>query len=142
MKKSVLMAFGAALLAPALTLAQVVVTNGTPQTGYIDTWIGKAVGWLSSAITIIMVLMTLWFLFGVFKYIAEKDASKLKERRTFMLNGLIGLFVAVSVWGIISIAGNVFGTKNSSAPSLACPPGTKLGAVGTTDEGRCVIPRP
>ena len=132
MKKTALIALGTTLLVPVLALAQ---TTGTPQTAYIDTWIGKATGWLSQAITIIMVLMTLWFLVGVFKYIAEKDASKLKERRTFMLNGLIGLFVAVSIWVIISIAGNIFGTKNSSAPALACPPGS----IYNQTTGRCVI---
>lgn len=117
MKKSAFISFGLALVMPMMALAQI------PNTAYVETWIGTASTWLSRAITIIMVLMTLWFLIGVFRYIAEKDASKLPERRKKMFNGLIGLFVAVSVWGIIAIAQNVFGTRNTNAPKMPCPPG-------------------
>lgn len=121
MKKSAFISFGATLLMPILALAQYM--TATPNVGYVSIWIANAEGWLSKAITIIMVLMTLWFLIGVFRYIAEKDASKLPERRKKMFNGLIGLFVAVSVWGIIAIAQSVFGTGNTNAPRLTCPPG-------------------
>lgn len=143
MKKSVLTAFGIALVAPVVALAQQnptwpsSTTTGTPDPGYVNSWIQTATSWLSQALTIIMVLMTLWFLIGVFRYIMEKDASKLAEKRKVMLNGMIGLFVAVSVWGIIKIAGGVFGTNNATATSIQCPPGTTL-----SQTGRCEIPNP
>lgn len=125
-----LAAFGMALAVPALTRAQ-----GSPNTGYIDTWLQTGLGWLSQAITVVMVLMTLWFLINVLRYVAEKDAGKLADRRNVMFQGLIGLFVAVSVWGIIRIAGNVFGTNNAQTPNLTCPPGTYL----SQNTGRCEI---
>lgn len=101
---------------------------------YVDDWVDKGTEWLSSAITIIMVLLTVWFLISVFRYIAEKDPGKLKEKRQVMLNSLIGLFVAVSVWGIIRIAGRVFGTQNQNTPvQIVCPPGSRLIA------GRCEV---
>lgn len=126
MKKTAIISFFTALAAPIVSLAQwgaQPTSAGAPNVGYVENWITTLSEWLSRAITIIMVLMTLWFLIGVFQYIAEKDASKLPERRKKMFNGLIGLFVAVSVWGIIAIAQNVFGTKNANAPALTCPPG-------------------
>lgn len=119
MKKTALISFSTMLAMPLLALAQ-----NTPNPGYIDGWINAGSRWLSTAITVIMVLMTLWFLINVFRYIAEKDPGKLKDRRTVMINGLIGLFVAVSVWGIISIARTTLGTNNNQAPGISCPPGT------------------
>lgn len=119
MKKSALISFSTALLVPALALAQ----NFQPT--YINQAIRQGQSWLQIALTVVMALMTLYFLIGVFRYISEKDAAKLKDRRTVMINGLIGLFVAVSVWGIIRIAGNIFGTNGYSAPvEMTCPPGT------------------
>ncbi len=135
MKKSVLASLGTALMAPAVALAQWTVTSGTPNTGYVDTWLTKAIGWLSQSITIIMVLMTVWFLISVLRYVMEKDPGKLKDKRKTMMSGLLGLFIAVSVWGIIQIAGTIFGTRNAVTPDLTCPPGT---VVDTT--GNCGIP--
>ncbi len=143
MKKIALMsrltAFGMALAVPVLALAQTWPTGstGTPDTSYVDGWLNKGMQWLSQAITVVMVLMTLWFLINVFRYVMEKDAGKLAEKRKVMFNGLIGLFVAVSVWGIIKIAGNVFGTNNSQTPNLVCPPGTVI----NTFTQRCEVPR-
>lgn len=117
MKKSALISFSTALLVPMFAFAQ--------RFDYVNNVIDQGAGWLDRSITIIMVLMTLWFLISVFRYIAEKDATKLPDRRKVMLNGLIGLFVAVSVWGIIKIAGNIVGTNGNNTPvQLTCPPGT------------------
>ncbi len=127
MKKIALIPFGTTLLMPLLALAQ--------DTTYVDTWIRKATGWLSQAITVIMVLMTIWFLIGVFRYVAEKDPGKLADKRKTMLAGLIGLFVAVSVWGIINIAGSVFGTRNAQQSQITCPPGTRVDPF----TNRCII---
>lgn len=107
------------LLVPVLALAQ---ANPT----YIDGWIQTLQIWLGTAIKLIMVVMVLFFLFQVFKYVAEKDPGKLGERKKSVFNALIGLFLAVSVWGIIAIAGNIFGTtaNNGNVPGIVCPPGT------------------
>lgn len=131
MKKIALASFSTALFAPLLVLAQ-----GQPNTTYVDIWIAKAQGWLSMALTIIMILMTLFFLINVFRYVMEKDPGKLADKRKTMISGLIGLFIAVSVWGIINIAGNIFGTRNAVTPGLTCPPGT----VYSRPLLRCVTP--
>ncbi len=125
MKKSALISFSTALLVPMFAFAQ--------NFNYVTNVINTGELWLNKAITIIMVLMTLWFLISVFRYIAEKDPGKLADRRKVMLNGLIGLFVAVSVWGIIKIAGSIVGTDGQNTPvQITCPPGT------TPYGGRCL----
>lgn len=107
-----------ALLVPALALAQ--------NFNYVDGIISQGESWLQDAITVIMVLMTLWFLISVFRFIANKDSSKTAELRQVMINGLIGLFVAVGVWGIIHLAGSLTGinTRNPDQQiTITCPPG-------------------
>lgn len=120
MKKSALASFATMLLVPALALAQ----QFNPQ--YAEDVIRTGRSWLSLSLTVIMAIMTLYFLINVFRYISEKDAAKLKDRRTVMINGLIGLFVAVSVWGIVRIFGNLTGTTGygSTDVNQTCPPGT------------------
>jgi uncharacterized membrane protein len=70
--------------------------------------------------------MTIFFLYNVLRFIMNKDASKAAELRQLMINGLIGLFISVAVWGIIRLAGNITGidtTSSSQQTSITCPPG-------------------
>ncbi len=49
------------------------------------------------------------FFYGIVQYIYKrKDAGKI------MVAGILGLFVMVSVWGIIRIAQNTFGVGNAA----------------------------
>ena len=127
MKKFALFSGLATLSLPLLVLAQQI-----DQGGYLGSWISNIKNWLSTALVVIMILMTLFFLIQVFRFIAEMDASKMKDRRQAMLNGMIGLFVAVSVWGIIKIAVNVFGIDDQATGNLVCPPGMRPNAVTQT----------
>jgi len=111
------------ILAAAATLLPTIAFAQVPDTSYIDNWVGHLRGWLNTAIVVIMVVMTLVFLYNVFKFISTKDATKAKEYQGAMIRGLIGLFVAVSVWGIISLLGNVTGVRQSSGYQTTCPPG-------------------
>lgn len=127
MKKSTL-AFSFAFLMPVLALAQNVT--------YINNWIGNIRYWLSQAVTLLMVAMTVWFLIAVFQYIRVSDPKEIADKKKVMINALIGLFVSVSVWGIIAILGNILGTNrtniNLGSPTTGCPVGyTNVG-------GRCL----
>ncbi|HVY35680.1 MAG TPA: hypothetical protein VG982_00135 [Candidatus Paceibacterota bacterium] len=123
MKKITFTSLGfASVLLPAVALAQ--------NFNYIDRFTSKGQQWLTLAITIIMVLMTIWFLIAVFNFIREKKPENLKDRRRQVINGLIGLFVAVGVWGIIHIASGVFGVNtNQQSPNIPCPPGYDYNAT-------------
>ncbi len=50
------------------------------------------------------------FFWGLIQYIAKKKAND----KNVMIAGLLGLFVMVSVWGIIRIAQNTFGVGNAA----------------------------
>jgi uncharacterized protein YacL len=90
MKKSIAFILGLSAF-PALALAQTV----TPQFAYTDRVIGQGQYYLGLAVTILMILMTVWFLISVFNFIREKDAAKMKDRKKQMINGLIVLLVSM-----------------------------------------------
>lgn len=130
MKKSFAFVLGAAVvLVPTLVLAQ----NFT----YVNNWLNQAIYWLRLAITVVMILMTLYFLLNVFKFIRNTDPKNTPELKQGMINGLIGLFVSVAVWGIIGIAGNVLGvdtTNSKKTPNVTCPPGLQYSQLTGTCE--------
>jgi hypothetical protein len=50
------------------------------------------------------------FLFGLLRYVsAGDDEEKIKQGRNFMLYGIIGLFVMVSVWGLVAVINRTLG---------------------------------
>lgn len=54
------------------------------------------------------------FIIGVIKFISNADDSgKREEGRDFILYGLIGLFVIVSVWGLVGVLQGTFGLGNT-----------------------------
>ena|SRR3989344_3052423 len=62
-------------------------------------------------------LAVVLFLWGVLTYVmAGADDEKKKNARNFMIWGIIAIFVMVSVWGIIEILTNLFGTNVVTPP--------------------------
>lgn len=84
----------------------------------------RLIFWLNRGVVILITVATLYFIWAVIQYIREKDATKMKDRQKQMTNGIIGLFVIVSVWGIISILGRTLGTDRGGVQTPPCPPGT------------------
>lgn len=78
-------------------------------------WIKCIIG--VAIIPIIFGLATVFFLWGVLKYIRASDSKNREEAQKTIWAGLLGLFVMVSLWGIISIFGTIFGT-GSAVPLL------------------------
>ncbi len=68
-------------------------------------------------IPLLFALATLFFMWGVFKYIQTSDSTKRKEAQKTIFAGLVGLFVMTSLWGIINIIGTTLGT-GSAVPLL------------------------
>lgn len=65
-----------------------------------------------NAINFLLVLATLVFLWGIIKYVsAGGDAAKIKEARSYILWGIIGLAVMGSVWAIVRFLERTVGTE-------------------------------
>ncbi len=62
-----------------------------------------------SIIPFIFALATLMFLYGVVEFLSgAQEEAKREKGKSFMIWGIVGLAVMVSVWGIVKIAGNTF----------------------------------
>jgi fumarate reductase subunit D len=71
----------------------------------------------SSVVPLMITLATVYFLWGVLSYImAAGDEKKLTEARYYILYGLIGLFVIVAMWGLVSIITNTFINSGGGMP--------------------------
>lgn len=106
---------------PVIVLAQQAPVNTT----YIDTLIGGARGILNVAIPIILTIATIYFLWTVFAFMRAKDDKDRNEGRKKMTAGIIGLAVAVSVWGIVRLLVYTFGINQTGSirQDIPCPPG-------------------
>jgi hypothetical protein len=76
----------------------------------------------NSFIPILVALALLVFFYGVVRYVIAGDGSDDREEgRWFMIYGIIGLFVMVSVWGLVSVISNTFDIGTSFPPQFTAP---------------------
>lgn len=68
----------------------------------------------SVIIPLLVSLAIMVFIYGVITYIiSADDEEKRKVGRSYILYGIIGIFVIVSVWGLVNILSNTFGISNT-----------------------------
>jgi len=62
------------------------------------------------------------FVFGIIQYyLNPNNEEKRKSGKTFMLWGVIALFVIVSFWGIVGILQNTFNTSGTENNQIKIP---------------------
>lgn len=69
----------------------------------------------------------LYFIWGVVQYITAKDEESQGAARKTMISGIIGLFVIVAMWGLVSVIRNTFnlgGNNQINIQDVPCIPGT------------------
>jgi hypothetical protein len=73
---------------------------------------------MRAVVPLLVGLAIVGFVYGVIKYFLNpENEEKKKEGKTFMLWGLIALFVIVGMWGLVAIFTNTFGT-GAGIPTL------------------------
>ena len=90
----------------------------------INDLINTLKGILGYLIPFFMVLATVIFLWGVIQYItAGGEEEKIKSGRTYMLWGLIALFVMIALWGLVNVLASTFnvGTNNTIPTGVKVP---------------------
>lgn|SRR3989344_4704327 len=73
---------------------------------------------LNLIIPILITLGIIYFIWGVIQYVTAKDEDKQKEARSTMIYGIIGLFVIVSIWGLIRFLGATTGVGQGNINCL------------------------
>jgi hypothetical protein len=101
--------------APMLVLAQ----GG----GAILSILGTIKNLLNVLIPILITAALVYFIWGVIRYIISADADKKEDGKRVAIQGLIGLLLILSVWGIIGIVQSSFGLGTGGTVSGTDIPG-------------------
>ena len=88
---------------PALALAQGVRDAGT--------LFNKVNGILNAIIPFVISLAVVVFIIGIFRYIIAGDEESKKGAKSLILYGIIGIFVMISVYGLVNILVNTLGLE-------------------------------
>ncbi len=100
-----------ALFSPLIALAGPIAT-GTQTVTDLANSLRTILGY---GITLLIILATLYFLWGVFNYVIKPEEKE--HARTQIVWGLIGLAVMVSVWGLVRFLTDSFGLTNETSPA-------------------------
>ena len=74
-------------------------------------------GLLKPIIPLLIGLGVVVFIYGVLVTMLSEGGEKKEEGKQFMIWGIIGIFVMVSVWGLVNIVGGLF-NLDTTAPTI------------------------
>ncbi|MBI5816856.1 MAG: hypothetical protein HZB09_00305 [Candidatus Yonathbacteria bacterium] len=70
---------------------------------------------INALMPFIVALAVLYFVWGVFQFVASAgDETARGAGRDKMIYGIIGIFVMVSVWGLVNLLGGTFGLSGTA----------------------------
>lgn len=86
----------------------------------VDSLLYKIKNTLNTVIMLLFVLVTLYFIWGVVKYVsAAGDEAKLKAGKQHMIWGIIGMAVMAGAWGIVNVVVNyLVGGSGGTTPNI------------------------
>src|SRR3989339_1917474 len=71
--------------------------------------IEKVQGWVTALLPLLVGVAVLVLIVGIIRYItAGEDEERRGKERGLMIYGIIGLFVMVSMWGLVFFLGSTF----------------------------------
>jgi len=74
---------------------------------------------INDLVLILIGIGLLLFIFGLVKYVsAGGDEDKVKEAKSFIIFGIIALFVMFSVWGLVNLLSDTFFPRGILAPQF------------------------
>ncbi len=79
-------------------------------TGLFD-WLGVM---LSGTLQLIIAVSVVWFVYTVFQYTIRESEKDKEEVKTQIVWGIVGIFIMVSVWGLVNVLKSTFNLSNDS----------------------------
>lgn len=77
---------------------------------------------LNWAVPTLIACAVVYFLYGVLQYVIMGDDEEKKEKaKTTILYGIVGIFVMVSVYGLVKLVQNTFGVGINDTNSPSTP---------------------
>ncbi len=89
----------------------------------------------SILVPVLIAIAFIVFLWGVYKYfiLGAADEKNRADGRQFVLWGVIGFVVILSLWGLVNIVRGAFGLTTGSAPPLPTIGGTQTCTIPGAD---------
>jgi len=75
--------------------------------------IAKISSILNAVIPILVSFAVVYLIYAIVKYIIAGDEDKRKEGKTMVGYGILGLFLILSIWGLVNILVRTFGLRNT-----------------------------
>ncbi len=69
---------------------------------------------LDAALPLIIAIAVVWFIWGIFQYVVAIDDEKKSAAKDKIIYGIVGLFIMISVWGLVNILVRTFGLNTVS----------------------------
>jgi len=78
---------------------------------------------LNLILPLIVAVAVVWFIYQVFRYTVAGNEEEKGNTKIQIVWGVIGIFVMVSVWGLVGILRSTFNLNNTriSAPTIQLP---------------------
>ena len=114
--KKIVLAAGAFLL-PVITFAQSTSVTGAGAVTNADTLFRKINSILNAIIPILISIAVVYLVYAIVMYVIAGDEDQKKAGKSMIVYGVIGLFVILSIWGLVNILVNTFGLQNRVDPS-------------------------
>lgn len=100
-------------------------TAAVPSMAAAQTTFGTILGTIGGLInTIIPILIAgalAYFIYGVIKFITASDGDAKGDARKVVIQGVIGLFIIMSVWGLVGVIQATFGVGSGGNAATNAP---------------------
>jgi hypothetical protein len=85
--------------------------------GWINSLIQQVGTVITNLIPLLIAIALLVFIWGVVKFISAADDSARDDGKKKMIWGIVGLFVIISVWGLVALLRQLVGVGTGSSPT-------------------------
>jgi cation transporter-like permease len=109
--------FGIVIASYALPLMAGAQTGTGTDLGYFENFLGDVRNILNMLLPIIIAAAVVYFVYGIARYVMSGDEAAKEVAKGKIIYGIIGLFVMISVWGLVRILTRVTGVDSAAAPT-------------------------
>lgn len=96
-------------VSPMIALAQYSPSQGI---GGLFALVGS---WVKLALPLLISIAVVWFVWNVFQFSIAGSEEKKAAAKSGMIWGIVGIFIMVSIWGLVGILQSTFGTSGATA---------------------------
>ena len=110
--KKVLLSVGTFLL-PVVAFAQTGTNNISQTQGQVTSALNSLTAIVNSVIPFLLAIAVVVFIWGVIKYVVASSPDDKAAGRGYIIYGIIGIVVILSIFGLVKLVQNIFGIGNT-----------------------------